>query len=113
MRPLRIAIAAERDLDDILGDSDMLFGAVVADRYRRLIAAALFDIRDDVDRQGVRVLESGVRTYHVRHSRLHLPRGQTVARPRHLLVFRLVGDGIVLLRVLHDAMDLPARLSEL
>ena len=113
MRPLRLAVAAERDLSNIFADSESLFGPAIADRYRRLVSAALGDLRDDAERRGVHVLERGVRTYHLRHSRRRLPRGRTIARPRHVLVFQLVDDELTVLRVLHDAMDLPARLSEL
>jgi plasmid stabilization system protein ParE len=35
-----------------------------------------------------------------------------VARPRHLLAFRIIDGGIVVLGVLHDAMDLPEHLKD-
>ena len=113
MRPLRLSVAAERDLRIILAASEEHFGATVAGRYQHLVSAALRDLRSDAERIGVQVLDSGVRVYHLRHSRRQLPRRQSVARPRHVLAFRIVDGGIVLLRVLHDAMDLPSRLAEL
>jgi len=113
VRPLRLSVAAERDLRIILAASEERFGAAVATRYQRLVSAALRDLRADAERIGVRVLNGGVRVYHLRHRRRRLPRRQSVARPRHVLAFRIVDGGIVLLRVLHDAMDLPNRLAEL
>lgn len=113
MRPLRLSIAAERDLTIIFADSEERFGAAAADRYRRLVSAALQDLRADADRAGVKRLESGARVYHLRHGRRRLPPGRTVTRPRHLLAFRIVDDQIVILRVLHDAMDLPEHLRDI
>lgn len=114
MRPLRFSIAAERDLDAIFAASAAQFGEVVADRYRRLVSAALQDLRVDPDRAGVRTrTPSGARLYHLRHSRSRLERGQRIARPRHFLAFRIVDGGIVILRVLHDAMNLPEHLEDI
>jgi toxin ParE1/3/4 len=112
VRRLRLSIAAERDLRIIFADSEGRFGSTVAGRYRRLVSAALRDLRADAERAGVQTLDSGARVYHLRHSRRRLPRGRTVARPRHLLAFRIIDGGIVVLRVLHDAMDLPAHLKD-
>jgi toxin ParE1/3/4 len=113
LRPLRLSIAAERDLRIIFAASDEQFGETVAARYRRLVAAALNDLRVDAGRRGVETSESGARTYHLRHSRRSLPPGRTITRPRHLLAFRIADDEIIVLRVLHDAMDIPSWLSDL
>lgn len=87
---------------------------MAADRYRRLVAAALHDLRVDADRAGVQTLSaSGAKLYHLRHSRHRLGPGRTVTRPRHLLAFRIVDGGVVILRVLHDAMDLPEHLEDI
>ena len=113
MRPLRVSIAAEREFEAILATSEEQFGEVVSDRYRRLVAAAFEDLRVDADRAGVQTLGSGAKLYHLRHSRRRLPRGQSVARPRHLLAFRIMDDQVVILRVLYDAMDLPQHLKDI
>jgi toxin ParE1/3/4 len=113
LRRLRLSIAAERDLQTIFGASEERFGSSVTDRYRRLVSAALRDLRADAQRSGVRVFDGGARIYHLRHSRRGLPRGSAVARPRRLLAFRIVDGGIVILRVLHDAMDLPTHLADI
>jgi toxin ParE1/3/4 len=110
---LRLSAAAERDLRVIFAASEDRFGPVVAERLRRLVSAALQDLRVDAARAGVREEDGGTRVYHLRHSRRRLPRAWRIARPRHLLAFRIIGDRIVILRVLHDAMDLPAHLGDL
>lgn len=112
MKSLRIARRAQRDFDDILEDSQVRFGAAVARRYARLLVKALRDLRVDPMRIGVqtrRELPEGLRLYHIRHSR---GRGgeREIGRPRHFLVFRDVDEGLLVLRVLHDAMDLPEHL---
>jgi toxin ParE1/3/4 len=110
---LRIAPAARRDLERIFQESEEGFGARVADRYRRLVSAALRDLGADPERLGVRHREGlpeDVRLYHLRHSRGR--DRDRIARPRHFLMLRRVGSDVVLVRVLHDAMDLPRHLDE-
>lgn len=113
MTRLRIAPAARRDLERIFQDSEEAFGARVADRYRRLVSAALQDLNADPERLGVRHREGlpeDVRLYHLRHSRRR--DRDRIARPRHFLVLRHVGSNVVLVRVLHEAMDLIRHLEE-
>lgn len=51
-----------------------------------------------------------MRLYHLRHSRT---RGTPdVRRPRHFLIYRQENDVTIVLRLLHDAMDLPSHLAE-
>ena len=53
-------------------------------------------------------LGAELRTYHLRHSRKRAKTAHgRVHEPRHLLVYRLGGDGMVeIARILHEAMDL-------
>jgi plasmid stabilization system protein ParE len=44
--------------------------------------------------------------------RVIVPGRLSVARPRHVLVFRLDGDVVVLIRVLHEAMNFPDHLDD-
>ncbi|MGH6957975.1 MAG: type II toxin-antitoxin system RelE/ParE family toxin [Caulobacteraceae bacterium] len=114
MKRLRLSVAAERNLALIFAASEDRFGRAAADRYRRLVSIALRDLRADCARAGVQSGgRSGVQLYHLRHSRRRSPRAQVVARPRRLLAFRIVEGEIVVLRVLHDAMDLPSWLADL
>jgi len=110
VRAVEIAPLALSDLGEILAWSESRFGPATADRYRALIEAALDDIREDPERRGVRPVGAR-RLYHLRSSRSRLF-GETVAEPRHFLVFRATPEVVTLLRVLHDAMDLPARATD-
>ena len=73
--------------------------------------AALRDIAADPLRGGSVArpeLGSGVRSYHLVHSRHRVDADGRVRRPRHVVLYRtmrpeLIGVG----RVLHDGMDLP------
>ncbi|HTU52630.1 MAG TPA: hypothetical protein VMF62_01540 [Acetobacteraceae bacterium] len=50
----------------------------------------------------------GVRSYHLWHSRMH----SDVARPRHLILYRIAEGSIVEVgRVLHDAMELERHVA--
>lgn len=115
LNQLRVAARAENDIDALLRDSEFRFGAAIAQRYRRLLDEALAVIRTDPERAGVQAhvgLRPGLRLYHLRRARLRLPVAERIARPRHILVFR-AGDGVVnLIRVLHDAMDMPRHLND-
>ncbi len=108
MKPIRIAPRARSDLGAILADSEERFGSAIADGYRRLVAAALRDLRSDPKRSGVSQrpdLPGDVRLYHLRHSRKAPTAAGWIRRPRHFLVFREDANEIVLVRALHDAMD--------
>lgn len=114
MKRLTLAPQAQRDIDEALRASETGFGAGAANRYRRLIAAALRDLRRKPDRAGVRRIEgvAEVFAYHLRGARRSLPREVRVANPRHLIAFRFSGEAIEIVRFLHESMDLPAHLPE-
>lgn len=110
MRALKIAPRAAAELTALLAYSGDRFGPAATDRYRDLISAAVDDIRDDPERFGSRTF--GVRSlYPIRHSRVRLF-GPKAGTPRHILMYRFTATTLTLLRVLHDAMDLPARLTD-
>ena len=112
MISLEIAPRARRDLDSIFTDSHNRFGALAAVRYRRLVAEALRDLRLSPNRLGVAInpdLPTGLRLYHLRYSRSAA--SGRIGRPRHLIAFKVTAGGLVVVRVLHDAMDIPRHLS--
>lgn len=102
---MRLAAAAEADLQDIVDWTVEQFGEAQA----RLYAEALIDT--------VAALTTGPRVHGVRHRpdigaglhTLHVTRGPY--RGRHFIVFRVIEKReesvIEVLRLLHDAMDLP------
>lgn len=104
---IRLAAAAEADLTNLLRWTEEQFGEAQARVYSRLLSATLEELavggpttlgataRDEITK--------GLFTLHVAR------RGR---KGRHFLMFRISrGDGatrsIDVLRVLHDAMDLP------
>lgn len=108
-----LAAAARADVAGILRKSTADFGAAARERYAALLATALEDLRADPARLGSAdrsEILPGVRTYHLSHCRKRAGES-AVGRPRHLLAYRVREDGaVVVLRVLHDAMELEGQL---
>ena len=116
MRRLEVALAAELDLAAIFDHSTENFGPRARQRYEDLVEAALVDLLADPLRLGSLdrpELAANVRTYHLRHSRPHRKaKGATVSNPRHLIAYEFDESHVLVLRVLHDAIDLASRLDE-
>jgi toxin ParE1/3/4 len=56
--------------------------------------------------------DGSVRKYHLKHSRKNAAvGGLIVKKPRHFIVYRVNGDTLEILRVLHDRMDLPRQMG--
>ena len=113
---LDLTPAARRDIDTILRASTAGFGPQARERYAALVAMALADLRQDPRCLGSVArpeLLTGTWTYHLRHCRRRLAvGGLRVGAPRHLIAYRIKADNVVVvLRVLHDAMELAARLG--
>lgn len=115
LKRLRVTEAAQADIDTLLLDSEETFGQEAAHRYRLLLNEALNRIISDPERAGARFRYgpiSDLRIFPIRLARLRIPPAERIARPRHVLVFRLAGDVVVLVRVLHDAMHFPDHLDD-
>jgi toxin ParE1/3/4 len=104
----RLAAPAEAQLTRILADSLQGWGISGRDRYAALLIAAMQDVADDPDRMGSKLIEGELRVYHIRHSRRRVGHSPgTVRRPRHLLVYERVPDGIVdILGVFYDGIPI-------
>jgi toxin ParE1/3/4 len=112
-----IAPAAESDIASILDWSHEHFGPEARGRYEVLIVQAIVDVADNPDRAGVNSrpeIAAAARTYHLINSRDRVPAGLgRVQQPRHFLLFRMRGDGVVEVgRVLHDSMDLERHMPD-
>jgi len=47
-------------------------------------------------------------SWHLAQSRDHVPEHvRRISSPRHFVIYRVVGDEVRILRLSHDAMDLP------
>jgi len=111
MAQFRLTAAAQADIVAILAYTHDRFGERARLRYEKLIAAALRDIAEDPARPGSldrSELGANARSWHLRGSR-ERARNETrsVKHPRHLILFRIEGDGSLIIgRILHDAMEL-------
>jgi toxin ParE1/3/4 len=104
---LLLSREAARDYDHVVGWTAENFGARQAQAYKDLIASALREIASDPGCAGSRSREDvgpGYRT-------LHIARGRR--RGRHLILYRRQNeDRILVVRILHESMDLPRHLTE-
>lgn len=105
---VRLTAAAEADFEQILRWTVDQFGETQARIYAETIAAAVTDLAAGPTAVGARMRDDilkGIFTLHV---------ARKGRKGRHFLMFRLgrVSDREVIevLRVLHDAMDLPRHL---
>jgi plasmid stabilization system protein ParE len=58
-------------------------------------------------------LQSGIRLYHLRPCRLHPAlRRETVKNPRHSIAYTIRYNETVLVRVLHERMEIERQLEE-
>jgi toxin ParE1/3/4 len=110
---VHLAKSAVGDVELLLARSSAEFGEDARDRYSRLILAAITLIGRNPDRSVARDhIRAGLRTFHLglarREARRH---GPTVGKPRHLIVWKFVATKeILVVRVLHDAMELERHL---
>jgi toxin ParE1/3/4 len=116
VRRLELTHSAEDDLVGIFDRSAEAFGARARRRYEALVATALRDLTahpscaGSLDRPE---LGRGVRTYHLRYCRARgKASGAQVRNHRHLLAYEFDDERILVLRVLHDAMDLARHIPE-
>jgi toxin ParE1/3/4 len=96
--------AATGQADEIAAYTEERFDAAARDRYAALLAQAVIDLAEDPRRRGVQVVEGRIH-YHIRHSRNRVPKADRVAKPRHLVIARIVGDALWVLAYAYDGMD--------
>jgi toxin ParE1/3/4 len=111
---LRITKPASQDLAAIQLWTRDHFGTEAAHRYGLLIRLASREIAHTPSRIGVQPAYEGAEeflAYHLRFSARRLAAAQRVTKPRHLLVFKIELDCVVLLRILHDSMDAKSHLD--
>jgi toxin ParE1/3/4 len=100
--------AAQHDISQILEWTQEAFGDTGRTRYEKLISTALVDLRADPARAGVWLRDDigkSIHTYHLASSRKRSTTSKHVAKPRHLVLFRIKRTVIEVARLLHDAMD--------
>jgi len=103
---------AKADRSAILLYSRREHGDAGRRRYALLITAALRAAASDPGKLGSRPrpeLGDGIYSYHLANARDKVPTpSDRVNSPRHFIVYRVDGNKITILRILHDAMDIPA-----
>ncbi|WP_428154683.1 type II toxin-antitoxin system RelE/ParE family toxin [Brevundimonas sp.] len=108
MTAINITAPARKDIDRLLALSLKSFGETASDRYRSLVLRGLITIRDDPKGPKVRTLNlarQDVLSLHLRSIQ------SQVRRPRHRLIYTVDNETVIVLRVLHDRMDLNAAFS--
>lgn len=100
------------DIENILEWTTGAFGSVGRQRYEVLIQTALLDLANDPSQLGCRQRDDigpAICIYHLSASRKRTTGSTQVAKPRHLIVFRINSKPdyieIRILRLLHDSMD--------
>lgn len=108
--------AAGADIKEALKWSARNFGDAAAKPYKTLIAAAIREIALNPDLEHSRAavrLERDIRIYHLKHSRTRAAvEGQIVKRPRHFIAYQVAGNETMILRVLHDRMEIVRQLDD-
>lgn len=104
---IRLSRRAETDFIEILDTTVEKFGARQAETYEVHLLAALTALEGGPDLRGSVLwpeVRTDLRTYHI--ARLGVP-------ARHVICYRVLdGRVIEVLRILHDAMDLPRHITE-
>lgn len=107
MARFRVSGPAQGDLAHILATSLERGGEAARKRYAQLMTVALRAIAESATGPATRArdeLGKGLRSMHVRQAR-----GAAAVRdPVHVIFFRVHGECIEIVRVLHERMD-PAR----
>jgi toxin ParE1/3/4 len=113
---LLLSNPALADIEHILEWTTGAFGAVGGQRYEALIQTALTDLAANPARLGTRQRDDiapAIITYHLSASRKRTTSSTQVAKPRHLILFRINNQPtesggsaeVQILRFLHDSMD--------
>lgn len=110
-----VAHAARDGLEDILEWTTSAFGNIGRRRYEALIQTALTELAANPSRTGIRQrsdIGKGICTYHLSSSRKRASTSTQVAKPRHLIFFRVNANVVQILRLLHDTMDFAQHLPD-
>lgn len=102
---VRLSEAAEADFENILARTADQFGEERARLYEDILRSAIASLREGPSIPGARPRPEVARGAYS----LHAARNRR--RPRHFILFHIAGETrILIVRILHDAMDLPRHL---
>ncbi|MDF3934894.1 type II toxin-antitoxin system RelE/ParE family toxin [Pseudomonas citronellolis] len=114
-RSLRLSLAAREDIVEVLRYTESRFGPSLRGRYQGLLFGAFSALIQEPARIGSKAREelgAGLRSLHLAYCRSEA-RTAKVARPRHIVFYRLGNDlAVEVVRVLHESMDLERHLPK-
>lgn len=100
---VRLVRPAEADFRAILSWTEDKFGAAQALKYESLLRAALRRLANDPATPESRSRSDFGAGFHTLH----------ITRPgRHLFVYRVVATEVIIVRILHDSMDIARHLPD-
>ncbi len=106
MRHVKFAETAIRDIRQTLRDGEEKHGIKAKKRYSLLIATAITHLRKDAESIGVKLWDENRFMYHLRFSRSEaIIEGVKVNDPSHYIFFKVSGEEIEILRLLHEKSD--------
>jgi len=98
--------SAKRDIRKALKESGKLHGLQAKSRYKLLMDQAILRLRDPALPIGVQNWDDSRFSYHLRHSKHQaIINGIPVKNPAHIIFFKIEGDSLKILRILHQRMD--------
>lgn len=98
--------SSKRDIRNALKESGKLHGLRAKSRYKLLLDQAILRLREPPQTAGVRQWDDSRFSYHLRHSKHKATiDGVPVKKPVHTIFFKIEGDTLKILRVLHERMD--------
>jgi len=101
MLQIRYTELADSDLFDIYVYTYRTWGAAQAKTYTDSVKVAIYRIAEEPERPETKDRSSlypGCRSYLMK---------------RHLIFYRVVGEYLEIMRILHGSMDIPSRLAEI
>lgn len=110
----RLSLTARSQILEILEWTGEQFGKSARKRYRKLVEQAVVDLENDPYRLGTRIrtdLTIGCYSYHIRFSKSNIS-PPFVKSPRHLFIYQIQDQTIIILGVFHDSMDVENQFSE-
>ncbi len=111
MRRVRLTRSARNDIKRILRRSETEFGEVVRGRYKALLDQAISDLAEDPDSHSIKSIDdvkSGYFIYHIKWAKRRIS-GTSIKRPRHLLVFWIDDDDVIVVAAVTHERELLVR----
>jgi toxin ParE1/3/4 len=107
-----ITATARRDISGVLRESRLRHGIPASARYRNLISFALAELRLDPKPPASKLADTGdLRLYPLRFAAHRAKTGRGVRSPVHVFAYRFDDQRVQIVRLLHEAMDLPHHLN--